>query len=103
MRYFSLFLPTTSSLPPEKTYKLWFDEFMNYWETFSNAPAWEVELFQVCTHNTNYDFKVDRDLIVVAALFSSCISQRGQDRLDTVPGADNGKVRFGSQPFRTAL
>ncbi len=46
-KYLSLFLPTTNSLAPEKGWKLWFDEFMTLWSSFTNSPSWEVELFQL--------------------------------------------------------
>ena len=47
LKYMELFLPTNRELPPEKGYKLWFDELMCYWETFSNFPSWEIDLFRV--------------------------------------------------------
>ncbi len=47
LKYMGLFLPTNRELPPEKGYKLWFHELMAYWETFSNFPSWEVDLFRV--------------------------------------------------------
>ena len=49
MKYLSMFLPTTSSIPPEKGWKLWFDEFMTLWKSFSNSPSWETELFHLYT------------------------------------------------------
>ena len=56
MKYFSLFLPTTSTIPPEKGWKLWFQEFFTLWSSFSNSPSWETELFTLFTrlafHNT---------------------------------------------------
>lgn len=56
MKYLSLFLPTTSSIPAEKGWKLWFDEFMTLWSSFTNSPSWETELFTLYTrlafHNT---------------------------------------------------
>ena len=42
MKYLSLFLPTTSSIPAEKGWKLWFDEFMTLWSSFTNSPSWET-------------------------------------------------------------
>ena len=47
MKYFSLFLPTNCELQPEKSYKLWFERFMSYWDAFSNSPSWDVEVFQL--------------------------------------------------------
>ena len=56
MKYLSLFLPTTSSIPPEKAWKLWLEEFFTLWSSFSNSPSWETELFSLYTrlafHNT---------------------------------------------------
>ena len=47
INYLSLFLPTSCDIPAEKTYKLWFDDLMSMWGTFSNSPSWEVELFKL--------------------------------------------------------
>lgn len=56
MKYLSSFLPTTSSIPPEKGWKLWLEEFFILWSSFNNSPSWEVELFSLLTrlafHNT---------------------------------------------------
>ena len=41
-KYLNLFLPTTGHIDPDRSYKIWFDEFFNLWSTFSNGPAWEV-------------------------------------------------------------
>ena len=49
MKYLSMFLPTTSSIPSEKGWKLWFEEFMSLWMSFSNSPPWEPELFHLYT------------------------------------------------------
>ncbi len=45
MKYLSLFLPTSSHIPPEHTYELWLDEFLTLWRSFSNRPHWEIHLF----------------------------------------------------------
>jgi hypothetical protein len=36
LKYFELFLPTSSDIPKEKTYELWRVEFMTLWESFGN-------------------------------------------------------------------
>ncbi len=42
MAYFEMFLPTLDvSGRAETTYKLWFGEFMSFWEACLNAPPWE--------------------------------------------------------------
>jgi hypothetical protein len=47
MKYFSLFLPTSRDIPPEKSWKLWLPEFNMFWSTWSNSPAWEVDLLKL--------------------------------------------------------
>ena len=47
MKYLSLFLPTTTKIPKEKSWKLWFEEFMTLWQAFSNAPSWEEDMFEL--------------------------------------------------------
>ena len=50
MKYLCLFLPTHNSVPPDISWKLWFDEFMELWKSYCNAPPWETwdeELFQL--------------------------------------------------------
>jgi hypothetical protein len=36
LKYFELFLPTTSDIPKELTHGLWREEFMTLWESFGN-------------------------------------------------------------------
>lgn len=56
MKYLATFLPTTTSVDPDKGWKLWFDELMDMWLAFGNSPSWEFELFQLYArlayHNT---------------------------------------------------
>jgi len=35
-KYFEMFLPTSVRIPMEKSYSLWFNEFMTFWEAFGN-------------------------------------------------------------------
>ena len=49
-KYLNLFLPTTGHIDPDRSYKIWFDEFFNLWSTFSNGPAWEVIPLQIHTY-----------------------------------------------------
>jgi hypothetical protein len=39
LKYFELFLPTSSDIPKSKTHALWKDEFMQLWETFGNRSV----------------------------------------------------------------
>ncbi|XP_013404552.1 proteasome activator complex subunit 4 [Lingula anatina] len=59
MKYFELFLPTM--LPPEhhdKGFRLWFEEFMNLYDSAHNSPSWEANLVvlfaRLAIHNTGY-------------------------------------------------
>ncbi len=47
LKYMTLFLPTSSELDPERAYKLWFNPLMRLWESFSNFPIWETDLFKL--------------------------------------------------------
>ena len=48
MSYFEMFLPTFDCFgKQEKTYQLWFDEFMSFWRTCSNGPPWEPNIFSL--------------------------------------------------------
>ncbi|XP_022243744.1 proteasome activator complex subunit 4-like [Limulus polyphemus] len=55
MMYFELFLPTL--LGPDnydKGFRLWFEEFMEIWDSFQNSPTWEnslVWLFSRLAHD----------------------------------------------------
>ena len=45
MAYFEIFLPTYSAFEcPDKTYRLWFDEFLGFWSACANNPTWEPAL-----------------------------------------------------------
>ena len=46
IRYFSLFLPTTKDIPPEKSWQLWLPLFSDFWQTWGNSPVWEVDLLR---------------------------------------------------------
>jgi proteasome activator subunit 4 len=49
MAYFEMFLPTLDVKErAESTYKLWFDEFMSFWDACLNAPPWEAVSLQTC-------------------------------------------------------
>ena len=48
LKYFELFLPTSSDVPKEKTHLLWKDEFMALWETFGNRLVSRMSGF--CAH-----------------------------------------------------
>ncbi len=42
MGYFEMFLPTLDVADrADSTYRLWFGEFMSFWDACSNAPPWE--------------------------------------------------------------
>ncbi len=43
MAYFDMFLPTYDAqrIGKEKTYELWFQEFMSFWDACPNSPPWE--------------------------------------------------------------
>ena len=47
IRYFSLFLPTTKDIPPEKSWQLWLPLFSDFWQTWGNSPVWEVDLLRL--------------------------------------------------------
>jgi proteasome activator subunit 4 len=50
MKYLCLFLPTHNSFPPNISWNLWFEEFMELWKSYCNAPPWETwdeELFEL--------------------------------------------------------
>ena len=48
MCYFEMFLPTFDCFDKrEKTYQLWFNEFMSFWSTCSNGPPWEPNVFSL--------------------------------------------------------
>ena len=43
-------MPTDNSFPPDISWNLWFEEFMELWKSYCNAPPWETwdeELFQL--------------------------------------------------------
>ncbi|XP_055349230.1 proteasome activator complex subunit 4A-like isoform X2 [Paramacrobiotus metropolitanus] len=43
IKYFSMFLPTVGR-EGEQPWKVWFDEMMGIWMTFSGVPTWESDL-----------------------------------------------------------
>ena len=92
MKYLSLFLPTSSSIPPEKGWKLWLEEFMTLWSSFNNFPSWEVELFTLYTrlafHNTG---KIDWTPYI-EFLFTKFMVALG---LPVTYGQSGVKVKFG--------
>ena len=92
MKYLSLFLPSTSTIPPEKGWKLWFDEFMTLWRSFGNSPSWETELFHLYTrlafHNTG---RIDWTPYV-ESLFTKFMVAFG---LPVTYGQSGVKVKFG--------
>ena len=45
--YFSLFLTTTKEIPAENSWKLWLPLFSDFWRTWGNSPAWEVDLLKL--------------------------------------------------------
>jgi len=47
VKYFSLFLPTTRGIPPDKSWKIWLPEFTMFWSTWGNSPNWEVDLLKL--------------------------------------------------------
>jgi proteasome activator subunit 4 len=50
MKYIRMFLPTHNSFSPEISWNLWFEEFMELWKSYCNAPPWETwdeELFEL--------------------------------------------------------
>ena len=46
-KYFSLFLPTTKDIPPDKSWKLWLEMFHSFWQTWGNSPSWEVDILRL--------------------------------------------------------
>lgn len=92
MKYLSLFLPTTSSIPPEKGWKLWFDEFFTLWGSFSNSPSWETELFGLFTrlafhNNGKIDWTPHVEPLFTKFMVAFC--------LPVTYGQSGVKVKFG--------
>ena len=71
VKYFSLFLPTTRGILPEKSWRIWLPEFTMFWNTWGNSPNWEVDLFklysrlavhQVRSTNTYCELKLSKKI-----------------------------------------
>jgi len=46
-KYYMLFLPTTSKIPPDKSWKQWVPDLNMFWKTWSNSPNWEVDILKL--------------------------------------------------------
>ena len=47
VKYFSLFLPTSRGIPPDKSWKIWLPELNMFWSTWGNSPNWEVDILKL--------------------------------------------------------
>ena len=83
VKYFSLFLPTSRGIPPDKSWKIWLPELNMFWSTWGNSPNWEVDILKLYARLAVHQVQTIYTLHILNLHVKQVIHVRGDwDRLD---------------------